>query len=98
MKTSRDDSIEQQQWLKEEYRIQSDMVHPVLVQPDELREEAGRFYFTMKLVDRAQTFTDYFMARRRSNVEEGPLLAEVCAAAAELAEGLQTIHSLQAFR
>ena len=98
LKTSRDDSVEQQQWLKEEYRIQSDIVHPVFVQPDELREDRGRFYFTMKLVEGARPFTEYFRSRRSAATEgEDNLLKAICAAAAELADGLQTIHSFGRF-
>ena len=98
LKTSRDDSFEQQQWLKEEYRVQSDIVHPIFVQPDELRKEGERFYFTMKLVDDARSFTEYFRLRRESVMgNDTDFIAEICAAAAELADGLQTIHSFGRF-
>lgn len=98
LKTSRDGSVEQQQWLKEEYRIQSDIVHPIFVQPDELREEHGRFFFTMKLVDDALPFTDYFRAWRETHSDESDkFVSAVCMAALELADGLQIIHSFGRF-
>ena len=98
LKTSRDGSVEQQQWLKEEYRIQNDIVHPIFVQPDEMLEENGRFYFTMKLVDDALPFTDYFRAWRASHPNENDkLVSAICMAALELADGLQIIHSFGRF-
>ncbi|MEM7467198.1 MAG: serine/threonine-protein kinase, partial [Pseudomonadota bacterium] len=94
LKTSHDDSMEQQRWLKEEYRIQIDIVHPILVQPDELRQEEERSYFTMKLIESAKPFDEHFRPESKNNEEDqSARISAICAAAAELADGLQTIHS-----
>lgn len=94
LKTTRENTPEQKQWLKEEYRIQSDIVHPVLVPPDELRTEGERSYFTMKLVEAAVPFNRYFnFAGQLSGSKKSISIEGFCRAALELTEALQTIHS-----
>lgn len=92
LKTLRNPSPTQRQWLKAEYRTLRDIVHPNLVRLHELHVDDARCFFTMDIVDGGAPFTE------RLRVSEGPPAARqaairrACGAAAQLADALRAVQ------
>jgi hypothetical protein len=91
LKTLRNASAEAIRSLKNEFRSVQDLRHPNLVSFGELFEDRGRWFFTMELVDGAESFLEYVQAGRSGSRPFDE--ARLRAALTQTAEGLLALHA-----
>lgn len=95
LKTIQQSSPEVRQWLKAEYRVLRDIVHPNLVRLHDLHVDGERCFFTMDIVADGVPFTQRFdFDRTGPRVEQEAAIRRICRAGRKLAEALAAVHAL----
>src|SRR5262245_23202176 len=95
LKTIQQASPEVRQWLKAEYRVLRDIVHPNLVRLHDLHVDGERCFFTMDIVADGVPFTQRLdFDRSGPRTEQEAALRRICRAGRKLAEALAAVHAL----
>ena len=95
LKTIQQPSPEVRQWLKAEYRVLRDIVHPNLVRLHDLHVDGERCFFTMDIVTDGVPFTQRFdFDRAGPLVGQEAAIRRICRAGRKLAEALAAVHAL----
>jgi hypothetical protein len=95
LKTIQQPSPEVRQWLKAEYRVLRDIVHPNLVRLHDLHVDGERCFFTMDIVADGVPFTQRFdFDRAGPRIEQEVAIRRICRAGRKLAEALAAVHAL----